>query len=124
MDFSTNSFMGKRYCRRNYIHCRTMSWDGVVLVVVDSDIPPSVLEGLVVAIIVPFLVLYLFAKVWASIRTRQHKTVGPHVIVPVRRNYNGTPHDCYRCKYCEKEFEREEFFHSEDCEEFSADGMQ
>lgn len=81
-------------------------------------IPSNELLGIALAILAPFVGMYLFVVVANIIQSYKRDVVGPHVVVPVDREYGDRSWVCYRCKYCNKEFERKEFFRDEDCDQF------
>ncbi|MFC4549091.1 MULTISPECIES: hypothetical protein [Halorussus] len=86
-----------------------------------ADYAPDAVLGVVLAVVLPFLGLYLFAQVSRFYRLRQRDVVGPHVVEPIRREYGQSVQYHYRCKYCGMERERKAFFRDEDCEGFEAD---
>ncbi len=87
----------------------------------EVDVPGDVVLGIVLILTTIFGGVYILGKISRYMRQNQTQTVGPHVIMPIRKVYEGRPKTIYRCKYCAKERERKVFFRYEDCDEFKAD---
>ncbi|WP_435179567.1 hypothetical protein [Halorussus sp. AFM4] len=87
---------------------------------IDEGYSSAVVLGVFLAAAAPLVGMYVFTRVLRLRRSFRTETVGPHVVEPVDREYGDQPYTTYRCKYCEREFERKEFFRDADCEEFAA----
>lgn len=86
----------------------------------EANVPDEALLGLVLILLAIFGGMYAFVRISQYRRQSQIQTVGPHVIIPITEEYGNSPWTIYRCKYCDKERERKDFFRYEDCGEFRA----